>query len=118
MRSAAEAAPSFLYLPGLAGSAHELSLAGDEAHYLTRVVRARIGERVSASDGAGLTASLIVERVHPNVVLRIEERRVTVASPGVRLLCGASEGERGDWLGEKLAELRGGELLPGPTQPA
>ncbi len=118
MRSAAEAAPSFLYLPGLAGSAHELSLAGDEAHYLTRVVRARVGERVSASDGAGLTASLIVERLHPDVVLRVAERRVSPAPPGARLLCGAPEGDRGDWLVEKLAELGVAELTPVQTQRA
>ncbi|HEY6193801.1 MAG TPA: RsmE family RNA methyltransferase, partial [Candidatus Eisenbacteria bacterium] len=118
MRSAAEAAPSFLYLPELAGSAPEFSVAGDEARYLARVVRARVGERVSASDGAGLTASLIVERVHPDVVLRVVERRFSPARPGARLLCGAPEGDRGDWLVEKLAELGVGELTPVQTQRA
>jgi 16S rRNA (uracil1498-N3)-methyltransferase len=116
MRSAADAAPSFLYLPELAQHAHELTLARDEARYLARVVRAREGERVTASDGAGRVATLVVERVQPECVLRVESRRDVPAAPAARLVCGAPEGERGDWLVEKIAELGVAEFVPVDTQ--
>jgi 16S rRNA (uracil1498-N3)-methyltransferase len=118
MRSAADAAPSFLYLPELARCADEFTLEGGEARYLARVVRARGGERVRASDGDGALATLEVERVRPDVLLRVVERlRVPPPAP-TRVLCGAPEGERGDWLVEKLAELGVSELVPLETQRA
>lgn len=118
MRSAADAAPSFLYLPELARCANEFTLEGDEARYLSRVVRARGGERVTASDGAGALATLAVERVRPDVLLRVVERRQVPTPAPTRMLCGAPEGERGDWLVEKLAELGVSELVPLETQRA
>ena len=116
MRSAADAAPSFLYLPDLAARPGEFTLDGEEARYLARVVRARGGERVTASDGAGSLATLVVERARPEVVLRVVERWTVPARARTRLLCGAPEGERGDWLVEKLAELGVSELVPVETQ--
>jgi 16S rRNA (uracil1498-N3)-methyltransferase len=116
MRQAADAAPSFLYLPDLAERAAEFTLDGDEVRYLAKVVRARDGEHVTASDGAGLLASLVVERSRPEVRLRVLERRSVAAPAGAHLLCGAPEGERGDWLVEKLAELGVSELVPVETE--
>ena len=116
MRSAADAAPSFLYLPDLASRAPEFTLDGDEARYLARVVRARDGERVMASDGCGLLATLVVEHSRPDVRLRVSERRSVPHPPATRLLCGAPEGERGDWLVEKLAELGVSERVPVETE--
>ena len=43
MRSAADGAPSFVYLPALASEPDEVTIGGDEAHYLRRVVRIRAG---------------------------------------------------------------------------
>lgn len=107
MRSAAEAAPSFLYLPALAGagSGQSLTLELDEARYVAKVVRAREGERLTATDGAGLVATLVVESSRPEVVLRIDALEHWPAPAPRHLLCGAPEGERGDWLVEKSAEL-------------
>ena len=105
MCPAADAAPSFLFLPELGTLPSRFPLTGDAARYLTRVVRAREGERVHASDGAGLVALLRVERAGPEPLLVVESSRVCPPAPPARLLCGAPEGERGDWLVEKLAEL-------------
>lgn len=116
MRSAADAAPSFLYLPDLATRTGEFVLQGDEARYLTKVVRAREREHVTATDGAGLVATLVVESVRPELLLSVAERRHVPAPPTARLLCGAPEGERGDWLVEKSAELGVTELLPVETE--
>jgi 16S rRNA (uracil1498-N3)-methyltransferase len=115
MRSAADAAPSWLWLPDLARAGETLVLEGDEARYLQKVVRARDGERVTGTDGRGLTATLVVETSRPTVRLRIESRAEVSPPPAAVLLCGAPEGERGDWLVEKLAELGVTRLQPVDT---
>ena len=116
MTSAAEAAPSFLYLPSLRTLGSRLTLDGEEARYLGRVVRAREAEAVTASDGAGLVATLRIEKLKPELVLVLESAREHPRPPSARLLCGAPEGERGDWLVEKLAELGVTDLQPLDTE--
>ena len=115
MRRAAEAAPAFLYLPDLRRRPATFTLAGDEAHYLIRVVRARESERVRATDGAGLVATLRVEHARGEPELHVEAMREVARPAPARLLCGAPEGERGDWLVEKLAELGVTDLVPVDT---
>src|SRR5262249_7960995 len=110
MCPAADAAPSFVFLPELGTLPSRFPLAGEEAHYLPRGVRVRDGERVHASDGAGRVAVLRVECARPDLVLAVESSRVCPPAPAACLLCGAPEGERGDWLVEKLAELGVTEL--------
>ena len=112
MAPAAEAAPAFVHVPSLAGGGDRLTLEGDDAHYVSRVVRAREGERLTATDGAGCIARLVVEQVRPEVIVRIEMREHRAAPPAAELLCGAPEGERGDWLFEKCAELGVTRLVP------
>ena len=92
---AADAAPSFVYLPELASGGETIEVAGDEAHYLSRVVRVRVGEQVSATDGAGGLATLEVletgtrlralevvehaDHVEQHVVLRARDRLLALA---------------------------------------
>ncbi len=102
---AADGAPSFVHLPLLAAAGETIEIAGDEAHYLTRVVRVRPGERVGATDGAGLLATLEVIACGASVEARVTERRTRTRPAELELWCGAPEGDRGDWLVEKLAEL-------------
>jgi 16S rRNA (uracil1498-N3)-methyltransferase len=112
MARAADAAPAFIHVPALAGVGERLVLESDEAHYVSRVVRAREGERLTATDGLGLVARLLVEKVRPEVIVRVEAREHRAAPPAAELLCGAPEGERGDWLVEKCAELGVTRLVP------
>jgi 16S rRNA (uracil1498-N3)-methyltransferase len=112
MRPAAEAAPGFVLVPELAGAGERVVLRGDEAHYLSRVVRARETERLTATDGAGCVARLVVESLKPEIVLHVEAREHRAAPPASELLCGAPEGERGDWLIEKCAELGVTRFIP------
>lgn len=102
---AADAAPAFVLLDRLPAAGEELRVEGDEGHYLSRVVRARAGERVTATDGRGSIATLEVLESRPQVrLLGLSSR--TVERPAPRTLwCGAPEGDRADWLVEKLAEL-------------
>ncbi len=101
----AEAAPSFLYVPELPAAGAELLLAADEARYLTRVCRARAGEVAQASDGRGGLARLRLLEVRGGVRALVESREERGRGRRCHVLCGAPEGERGDWLVEKLAEL-------------
>jgi 16S rRNA (uracil1498-N3)-methyltransferase len=108
MRSAADGAPSFVHVPGLAQAGGEIAIEGEEAHYLRRVVRIRPGEVVTASDGRGALAELrVLEPLAASDVVRAEvlARRRVERGPGLDLWCGAPQGDRADWLVEKLAEL-------------
>ena len=112
MHRVAEAAPGFVFARGLANSGDHLDFEPEEARYLVRVVRARDGERLHATDGAGCVARILVERVRPTLELRVESREQRAPLPRTELLCGAPEGERGDWLVEKCAELGVTRLVP------
>jgi len=109
---AADAAPALLYLPGLPQAGSRFDLAPADAHYVSRVCRARAGERVEATDGCGARAALRLIEVRDGVVAEVES---VTHEPALRrswVLCGAPEGERADWLVEKLAELGVERFVP------
>jgi 16S rRNA (uracil1498-N3)-methyltransferase len=109
---ASDGSPSFVYLPGLAAGGGTIEIAGEEAHYLARVVRVRPGEHVGATDGAGTLATLEILEVGERVRARVLERVTSAAGAELELWCGAPEGDRADWLVEKLAELGVTRLQP------
>ncbi len=113
-----DAAPGFLYLRAVPAVGQEFEPDADEAHYLSRVVRARPGERVTASDGCGALATLEVLVSRPGVRLRVLARECIARTSVWTLLCGAPEGDRADWLIEKLAELGVAVFQPVHTQRA
>jgi 16S rRNA (uracil1498-N3)-methyltransferase len=100
-----DAAPGFLHLRAFPAVGQEFEPDEGEAHYLSRVVRARPGERVTASDGCGALATLEVLVSRPDVRLRVLARESIARRSVWTILCGAPEGDRADWLIEKLAEL-------------
>lgn len=105
MRSAADASPSYVFLPGLAAAGEAVAFGGEEAHYLRRVVRVRPGERVTATDGDGLVAELRMLEAGEECRAEVLSRRVAPRGGTLEVWCGAPEGDRADWLVEKLAEL-------------
>lgn len=108
----ASAIPSWLYLPGIAAPGGTYTLPEDEAHYVARVCRAKPGERVTGTDGAGTVAELELVRVARQVEVAVLSRRHVERTHTAQVLCGAPEGARADWLVEKLAELGVGQLVP------
>ena len=94
-----------MFVPGLAAAGDELVIAGEEAHYLRRVVRIRAGERVTASDGEGTLAELTVLDAGSELRAEVGVRRSITRACRLDVWCGAPEGDRADWLVEKLAEL-------------
>lgn len=101
----AEAAPSLLLVEGLPGVGARVTLADDERHYLTRVCRARAGDRVSATDGRGALATVRLVGTGHETVVEVESWTRFERAREAWLLAGPPEGERGDWMVEKLAEL-------------
>ena len=101
-----EAMPSWLWLPEISALAAGASfdLAPEAAHHARRVCRARLGDRLTATDGRGRVALLTLESEAPPRV-RIAELRSVPRGRMAWVLCGAPEDGRGDWLVEKLAEL-------------
>ncbi len=101
----AEAAPSFVLVPELPGAGERLTLPDDESHYLTRVCHARPGDRVAATDGRGAWAALRLLAAGPRVMAEVERCERAYLERTAWALVGPPEGERGDWMVEKLAEL-------------
>jgi 16S rRNA (uracil1498-N3)-methyltransferase len=114
MRSAADGSPSFVHLPALSVSkaGAEIAIEGEEAHYLRRVVRIRPGETVTATDGRGALAELHVLEVGPGMRAEVRALRRVERAAEVTVWCGAPEGDRADWLVEKLAEMGVAALQP------
>jgi len=104
MRSAADALPSWVWVPELATPDARIVLDADAAHHVQRVCRARPGDGLTLTDGRGGVAHARLEDVRPAAV-RIERFERLPAPPATVLWCGAPEGDRADWLIEKLAEL-------------
>jgi len=109
---AADGPPSFVHVPDLGPAGSTLAIGGDEAHYLGRVVRVRAGEHVIATDGRGAVATLEVTAIGTSVQARVLDRREVPRPARLELWCGAPEGDRADWLVEKLAELGVAQLRP------
>jgi 16S rRNA (uracil1498-N3)-methyltransferase len=73
----------------------------------------RPGEQVSGTDGCGGLATLRVIECGPPAVLEVETcERGSRPARMAWVLAGPPEGERGDWLVEKLAELGVGVFQP------
>lgn len=101
----ADAAPSLLLVEELPGVGRRLTLPEDETHYLTRVCRARSGDRVSATNGRGALATLRMVDAGRKATLEVETLSHAEPTRVAWVLAGPPEGERGDWMVEKLAEL-------------
>ena len=103
--AASRAAPAFVYLSNLGAQGDEVVLSASESHYVARVCRARAGECVEGTDGRGRVATLRLASVDREVRARVEQVAQRQRTRGAWLLCGSPEGQRDDWMVEKLAEL-------------
>jgi 16S rRNA (uracil1498-N3)-methyltransferase len=92
-------------VPELTEGAGTVELSSEESHYLKQVCRARVGEQVVATDGRGARATLRVASLGERVRAEVEHVEREARPRHASLLCGAPEGQRADWLVEKLAEF-------------
>lgn len=91
----------------------EISITGEEHHYLGRVRRVRVGQAIELVDGAGKRATAkIVRMTETETVVEVEEvEEVEEAAPHVRMLLPLIKGDRMDGCLEKLTEVGASELI-------
>lgn len=105
MHSKASAAPAYVYVPDLGAKGSEVELSAAESHYVARVCRARADDCVEATDGRGAVASLRLTALGLRVRARVESVERLQRERRAWIWCGEPEGQRDDWMVEKLAEL-------------
>src|SRR5258708_33944638 len=88
-------------------------LAGDEAHHLSRVLRAASGKRYEISDNHALYLAEITEVTAQRVVFRMVEP-LEFAAPPVEITLPAAliKFDRFEWMVEKATELGAARLVP------
>lgn len=95
----------------------EVSVRGDEHHYLSRVRRATAGDAIELVDGAGKRASATIVRIgDAETVLRVAAvEDVLDLPPRVRALVPLIKGDRMDVCIEKLVEVGVDEIVVWPA---
>jgi 16S rRNA (uracil1498-N3)-methyltransferase len=98
-------------------AAGELTITGDEHHYLHRVRRARPGDAGELVDGAGHRAAATIERISGDatVVRAGVPELVPAAAPRIRVLVPLIKGDRMDICLEKLVEVGADEIVVWPA---
>ncbi|MDX1433629.1 MAG: 16S rRNA (uracil(1498)-N(3))-methyltransferase [Gammaproteobacteria bacterium] len=97
-----------LYLPGPLESGSSCALSGEVHHYLTRVLRLRVGAALVVFDGRGGEYRAVVDSIaRHEAVIRVGEHRAVEREPPVtlRLAQGIGRGERSDLAVQKAVEL-------------
>lgn len=86
-------------------------LAGDDAHHLSRVLRLRAGEVVTASDGAGRWRACSFT---DGPALAVAGEVVSEAAPAPAITIGfaLTKGERPEWTVQKLTEVGVDRIVP------
>ena len=104
-----------LFVSGALSNDAELILQGEQASYLGRVLRSRVGDAVTVFNGDGGEWSASIENISKNsVILRVETRTETSTESQlkVHLVQGVSRGERMDFVVQKATELGVRRITP------
>lgn len=108
-----------LFIPGPIAAGASLRIEGDQAHYLTRVLRLRTGSDVIIFDGSGPEYPAVITEIQKQfATLQTGDARLRdVESPlDVRLVQGISRGERMDFVVQKAVELGVHRISPVLTE--
>lgn len=97
--------------PGTMRAGGTLLLPESEAHHL-RVRRVSIGTALRLQDGAGGSADAVLVSTTGGSQVRVDAVTNHPAPTVLRLVVGAGDRERFEWLAEKAAELGVTELIP------
>lgn len=88
-----------VYMPDVTAGGTRVEVLGEEAHHLSRVVRARVGDRVGVFDGRGREwRAQVVDITRQAVTLEIDAEVAPVPEPPVRvtLAVGVLKGDQMD----------------------
>jgi 16S rRNA (uracil1498-N3)-methyltransferase len=90
-----------------------VALVGEARHYLGRVLRARIGERVVLFDGAGAEAdATVVSFTEEALVLDVGPPRAGERTAEIVLLVGLLKSDKLEWVIQKTTELGVTRIVP------
>ena len=104
-----------VYMPEITAGATRVEVRGDEAHHLSRVVRARVGEVVGVFDGRGHEWRARIEEVSKQaVMLAIDAEVAPVAEPAVHvtLAIGVLKGDQMDTVVRDATVMGVSALVP------
>ncbi len=107
-------APRLFIAPSLFAPPAPVLLRGAEHHYLTRVLRLRLGDAVMLLDGGGRLGAARLARVDAEQVELAWESATTAqaSGPQVILLCGLLKGDKQDFVIQKATELGVSAVVP------
>lgn len=91
------------------------TVAGDQAHHLSRVMRAKPGDQVILFDGRGNEYDATIKEVSKKSVSLAIDSAQTVEDPNqpeIFIACALPKGDRQKYLVEKLVELGANRLIP------
>ena len=95
------------------------TLSGEQAHHLSRVMRAKIGDRIVLFDGRGIEHDATIVEISKNSTeLQIVDTRSCIDPnfPEITVAVALPKGDRQRFLIEKLVELGANRLIPLKTQ--
>ncbi|HEX5060164.1 MAG TPA: RsmE family RNA methyltransferase [Kofleriaceae bacterium] len=95
----------------------DLTVRGDEHHYLSHVRRARTGDAIELADGAGKRARGVIAKISDaDTIVRVDAvEDIVDAPPRVRVLVPLIKGDRMDTCIEKLVEVGVDEIVVWPA---
>lgn len=105
--------PHFFCEPGTVDGASAM-LRGDEAHHLTRVLRAEPGDPVSLADGTGALYQARIAEADPARVrcMIVERHEVPPPRPAVTVVHALPKGRKLDGVVQRLSEVGVDRLVP------
>jgi 16S rRNA (uracil1498-N3)-methyltransferase len=105
-----------LFVPAERLAGARLTLTNDEHQHVARVLRARVGDRLTLFDGAGIEVDAEIERVGKrDTELALGARRAgaaTTSPVAITLLVAVPRGERMDLVVQKTTELGVSRIVP------
>lgn len=96
-------------------SGDTVTVTGDDAHHLSRVLRVRMGEKVTVCDRAGNDYTCLVESVtEKEVRCRVTDKKPTLSEPtvSVTLYQGLPKSEKMEWIIQKCVEIGVNRIVP------
>lgn len=96
-----------------------VTIAGEDARHIAKVLRMREGESIALCDGAGMDYAGEILAVSPSaVVVQVLEKKVTHSETSfrIRLYQALPKGEKLDWIVQKAVELGVCEIVPVLTE--
>ena len=104
-----------LFVSGALGNGGELEIAGEQARYLGRVLRARVGDRIAVfngDDGEWSADILAISKGTVRLAIGAAIDNDAESPLKVHLVQGISRGDRMDWVVQKSTELGATAIIP------